>query len=98
MELAILAALAMLIQDVIAVVLVQAEAKNKGWTAGLMDMLGWLVAFTTLRIAIKAEGSALVETVILVSIANVLGTKLGQVTGQHFLEKKIRVNPGDPRR
>lgn len=98
LELAVLAAVAMIAQDTLAVVMVQAEAKNLGWTAGLMDMLGWLVAFVSLRISITAHGTAEIEAIVLISIANVLGTKLGQVTGKRFLKEKVRLEPGDPRR
>jgi hypothetical protein len=98
LELAVLAAGAMIIQDTVAVVMVQAEAKNLGWTAGFMDAIGWLVAFVSLRISITSHGVGEIEAVVFVSIANVLGTKLGQLTGQHFLREKVRVNPADPRR
>jgi pantoate kinase len=98
MLLALLAAAAMILQDTVAVCLVQAEVKNLGWTAGLLDMVGWLVAFVSLRISITAHGTGEVEAVVLVSVANVLGTKIGQLTGQRFLKEKVRVSPGDPRR
>jgi len=98
LELAFLAAAAMIVQDTVAVVMVQAEAKNLGWTAGFMDAIGWLVAFVSLRISITSHGAGEIEAVVLVSVANVLGTKLGQVTGKRFLREKTRVSPGDPRR
>jgi len=98
LELALLAAAAMVIQDTIAVCLVQAEAKNLGWTAGALDAVGWLVAFVSLRISILSHGTGEIEAIVLITIANVLGTKLGQITGQRFLREKTRVNPGDPRR
>jgi hypothetical protein len=98
LELALLAAAAMIVQDTVAVVMVQAEAKNLGWTAGFMDAIGWLVAFVSLRISITSHGAGEVEAVVLVSIANVLGTKLGQLTGKRFLKEKVRESPGDPRR
>jgi hypothetical protein len=96
LELAFLAAGAMVFQDVIAVCMVQSEVKQLGWTAGFLDMAGWLVAFVSLRISITSHGAGEIEAVVLISIANVLGTKLGQLTGQRFLSKKERINPGDP--
>jgi hypothetical protein len=98
LELALLAAGAMIVQDTVAVVMVQAESKQLGWTAGFMDAIGWLVAFVSLRISITSHGTGEIEAVVLVSIANVVGTKLGQLTGKRFLREKTRVNPGDPRR
>ena len=98
MLLALLAASAMIVQDTVAVVMVQAEAKQLGWTAGFMDMIGWLVAFVSLRISITSHGTGEVEAVVLISIANVLGTKIGQLTGKRFLKEKVRTSPGDAHR
>ena len=98
LELAGIAAVAMVFQDVLGVMMVQSEAKQLGWTAGFLDAAGWLVAFASLRISINSHGTGEIEAIVLISIANVVGTKLGQITGKRFLEKKIRINPADPQR
>lgn len=100
MTLALVAAGTMLVQDVISVILVQAEAANRGWLAGLMDMLGWYVGIATTTISVTSlqghDTSQKVEVLVLVGAANVFGTKLGQVVGQHFLAKKERLDPSRP--
>ena len=93
LELACVAAVAMLFQDIIATVMVQSEAKNKGWTAGWLDAAGYLVGIVCAKIVIKSHGAGEVEALVLVTVANVLGTKLGQVTGQRFLDKKTALDP-----
>jgi hypothetical protein len=95
-KLALLAAGAMILQDVFAVVMVQAESKQMGWRAGFMDMCGWLVTFVSLRISITSHGSTEVYSIVFISIANVLGTKLGQVTGKKFLHEKLVIDPTRP--
>ena len=89
MTAAVIAALAMVVQDAIATVLVMAEAKNRGWLAGFLDAAGWIVGITTITISINAlNGHSLstkVAVVVLVSLANVFGTKLGQIIGSRYV-------------
>ena len=89
MTAAIIAAVAMLVQDAISTVLVMAEAKNRGWLAGFLDAAAWLVGVTTATIAITTlQGHDLTDKVyviVLVSIANVIGTKIGQMIGSRFV-------------
>ena len=93
MFLALVASVTMVVQDIIAVIMVQAEAKNRGWTAGFLDAVGWLVGIVCAKIVIKSHGAAEVEALVLVTVANVVGTKLGQVMGQRLLEKKAKLDP-----
>ena len=89
---AILAGSAMLLTDIIAVVQTMAEARNRGWLAGWMDVAGWIVGITTLTLSINAINShdfarkALV--VVLVSAANLFGTKIGQMIGSRWVKNK----------
>jgi hypothetical protein len=79
----------MVVQDVLGVIMVQAEARNRGWLAGLLDMIAWLVAFVTLNISLNAvNGHDTTEkwlVIILVSAANLFGTKLGQMIGAKYV-------------
>lgn len=89
---AIIAAVAMVATDVLGVIMVQAEAANRGWLAGWMDTAQWLVGIATTTISVTAlQGHSLSEkvwVVLLVSAANLLGTKLGQVIGKKLLASR----------
>lgn len=89
---ALLAALTMVATDVVGVIMVQAEARNRGWLAGWCDTAQWLVGITTTFITIDAlNGHSLSEkvwVVVLVSAANLLGTKLGQVIGSRWVKDR----------
>lgn len=89
MTIAVWAALAMVVSDVIAVIMVQAEAANRGWLAGIMDMLGWYVSIATTTISVTTlsghNTANKIWVLVLVGGANVIGTKMGQVLGQKLL-------------
>jgi hypothetical protein len=88
---AILAAVAMLVQDLIAVPLVQAEARNRAHLAGLLDTVGWLVAIFTTFISVDTlqghNTADKVAVVVLVSLANYTGTLLGTKLGRRFVKE-----------
>lgn len=90
MLVALWAGLAMLAQDIIAVPLTQAEARNKAWLSGFLDMLGWGVAITTIKISVDALNghslSAKVWVVALVSAANLFGSYLGCKIGERWVK------------
>lgn len=90
---AILAAACMAVEDVLATITVQAEAGNHGWLAGLTDMLAWYFAIATTTISVTSlNGHALwpkIWVLSLVGISNVLGTKLGQVSGKRILSHRL---------
>ena len=95
MLIALLAAGCMVCQDILATIMVQAEAANRGWLAGLMDMLGF-VAISTTAISVNAlngHGCLINKVLVLafVGAANVFGTKLGQVSGHWLLTRKARI-------
>lgn len=87
---AVVAAAAMVVTDIVSVVQVQAENRERGWLAGWMDVVGWLVAITTTTISVSAlQGHSLTEkvwVVALVSAANLGGTKLGQMIGKRWVK------------
>lgn len=98
MQIALVAAGCMLVTDVLGTVMVQAEAANRGWLAGIMDTLGWYVSIATTTISVTSlsgnDTAQKVWVLILVGAANLLGTKLGQVTGKWLLSR----NKGDARK
>lgn len=91
MTVIILAALAMFLQDLIAVPLTMAEARNKAHLSGLLDTLGWLVAITTTFLAVDTlaghDTARKVGVIIAVSIANYLGSYMGVKVGKRFVKE-----------
>lgn len=89
---ALLAAVAMLIQDVLSVLMVQAEARNHGWLAGLFDSFGWIATITTTSISVTTlQGHNLDEKVLVVSsvtAANFLGSALGVYLGRKLIKEQ----------
>lgn len=92
MFVAILAAVTMVLTDVTGTIMVMAEARNRGWLAGWLDTAQWLVGIVTTTVSVTAlQGHSLSEKVwviLLVSAANLFGTKLGQVLGSRFVKDK----------
>lgn len=93
MELAILAAISMTAQDILAVIMVQAESRNRAVLAGVMDTLGWLLTITTMTISVTAlQGHSLSQKVLvitLVSLANFGGSYLGVKIGKKYVKELI---------
>lgn len=89
---AVLAAVAMLVQDVFGAAMVLLEAKEHGWVAGALDSGMWLFGILTTSISVTAlQGHDTVEKVMvlgLVSVANVVGTRLGVWMG-HLLNQRF---------
>ena len=90
---ALLAAAAMVISDILATVMVMAEAREMGWLAGLLDMLGWYVGILTTTVSVSTlsghDTADKIYVLAFVGLANVIGTKLGQVTGSRLLKSKM---------
>lgn len=86
---ALLAAGAMVITDCAGCVMVVAEARNRGWLAGAMDSIQWLVAITTTTISVEAfSGHDWHKKLLvggLVTCANLFGTRLGAFIGHRFV-------------
>jgi hypothetical protein len=92
MTIALVCFLAMMGQDVLAVCLVQAENRGRGWAAGALDGGMYLFALATYHFSLNAlNGHSTVQKVIVlgaVTVANVLGSKSGQVIGDRFIRPK----------
>lgn len=71
-----------------------AEAREMGWLAGALDMAGWYVSIGTTTISVSSlEGhdtAKKIYVLIFVGLANMIGTKLGQVTGSRLLKTKVQ--------
>ncbi len=92
MNIAILAALCMVFQDVLGVVMVQAEARNHGWIAGVADSIQWLFAIATTTFSVTAlQGHNLHEKILVivaVTLANLVGSRLGVLVGKKLVKEQ----------
>ena len=90
MTLILFAAGCMVVQDILAVLLTDAEARNRGWLAGILDSAVWLFAIATTTIAVTAlQGHSLagkVELVVFVTVANLIGMRLGVWIGKRNIK------------
>jgi hypothetical protein len=87
----ILASVSMVVADVLSVMLVQAEARNRAVLAGLLDTVGWaaaiVVTLSTLN-ALNGHDRPLMYGVIAgVSIANFGGSYLGVRIGRRWVHE-----------
>jgi hypothetical protein len=93
MNTALLAALCMIFQDVLGTVMVQAEARNHGWIAGICDTVMWLFAIATTAISVTAlQGHNLhqkILVIVFVSGANLIGSRLGVLVGNHLVKEQV---------
>ncbi len=89
---ALWAALAMLTNDVLAVLLVQAEARNRATLAAALDSAMWLASIATTTISVTAlQGHNLdVKTVVIIAVtlANVAGSFAGVKIGERYIRAK----------
>lgn len=80
---------AMFCQDVLATVMVVAEARGRAHVAASMDTLGWLTQITTTTISVDAllTGSlpAKIAVVAAVSVGNYAGTYSGVKLGHRLM-------------
>ncbi len=88
---ALYAALAMLIQDIMGVLLVQAEARNRAGLSALFDSVMWLAQISTVTISVTAlqghQLSAKAAVIIAVELANVAGCIIGVRIGKRFIRE-----------
>jgi hypothetical protein len=90
MIIALWAALAMVAQDILAVCLVQAEARDKAALSAGLDSAMWLASIATTTISVTAlQGHQVpVKTVVVVAVtlANMVGSFAGVKIGQRFIK------------
>lgn len=91
MLIALYAALAMLVNDVTAVLLVQAEARNRATLAAIFDSVMWLASILTTTISVTAlQGhhlGAKATVVVAVTLANVAGCYIGVAIGKRYIKE-----------
>ena len=94
--LAFVAALAMVVQDILGIVLLLAATRNRWRVAGVMDSLQWLVCITTTTISVSVlQGHHIYEKILviaLVSLANFFGTVWGEKIGTHFVKDRAKTH------
>lgn len=86
----ILAAIAMVIQDIFGVLMTQAEARNHPWLTGFFDSIGWIAAIWTTTISVTIlQGHSLVEkgwVILAITIANFAGSWVGVKLGKKYVK------------
>lgn len=91
-EIVLIAAFSMVIQDAAGTVMVVAEARGRGWLAGILDAVGWIFAITTTFISVDSlsghDFAKKAAVVLAVSAANIFGTKLGESLGSRFVKDR----------
>lgn len=100
MIIALWAALAMVAQDILAVCLVQAEARNRATLAGLLDSAAWLATITTATISVTTlQGHSLALKAVVVAAvtaANFIGSFSGVKIGQRLVRELPKAVPCCP--
>lgn len=90
MMLALLAAVCMVAQDMLGVIMVQAEARNRDWLSGFGDFLGWPIGMVTTVVTVTAlQGNNTHEKVlviVVVSAANLFGTVAAVRLGKRYVK------------
>ncbi len=91
-----MAGISMVIADILSVLLVQAEARNRAHLAGLLDALGWGAAIIVTFITVTAlQGHNMTEKVLVVlviSAANYAGSLIGVKFGSRFVHDATTLN------
>ena len=90
MIIALWAALAMVANDILAVCLVQAEARNRALMAGCLDSVMWVASIATTTISVSALQSHHLSLKITVIIAVTLANMLGSIAGVRIGKRYIR--------
>ena len=88
---AVYAAMCMVCQDVMGTLMVMAEARSRGWLAGVFDSAMWLFGIATTTISVTAlqghSTSEKVAVLVLVTAANLVGSRLGVYMGNRFVKQ-----------
>lgn len=99
----IAAALAMFVQDLLAVLMVQAEARNRAFLAGLLDCLQWPAGMLTTAVTVTAfqghDGARTGAVIAAVTAANFAGTWTAVHIGRrHIRDDRAACACGCPRK
>jgi hypothetical protein len=82
----------MLVNDVTAVLLVQAEARNRAGLAAIFDSVMWIAGISTTTISVTAlQGhhvSTKITVVVAVELANVAGCYIGVAIGRRLIKER----------
>lgn len=93
-EIAIVAAIAMIIQDILGTLLVQANARDRAVLSGFLDSLGWFAGIITTTLSVTAiqghDWPAKITMCAFVTAANFGGSYIGVKVGERFLKVKPR--------
>jgi hypothetical protein len=88
---ALAAAGAMVIQDVMGVLLVQSEARNRAGLAAIFDSIMWLASITTTTVSVTAlqghQLDAKAAILVAVELANVAGCYIGVAIGRRLIRE-----------
>jgi hypothetical protein len=88
---ALAAAGAMVIQDIMGVLLVQAEARNRAGLAAAFDCVMWLAQISTVTISVTAlqghQLGAKAMVIVFVELANVVGCFAGVAIGRRYVKE-----------
>ncbi len=89
-QLALVASLAMLAQDLLLTTLTQAEARDRWVLAGVLDCGGFLAQVTTYGVSIDAIvthglGTRTLVVLAALTVANFIGTGLGTLLGSKWI-------------
>jgi hypothetical protein len=92
MLIALYAALAMLVNDVAAVLLVQAEARNRAGLSAIFDSIMWLASILTTTVSVTAlqghHAGTKALVIIAVTLANVAGCYTGVAIGRRLIKEQ----------
>lgn len=90
---AIVAGAAMLVENVLGTLLVQANAKGMAWLSGLLDALAWGAGIITTTVSVSAlQGHSMYAKVVvitLITVANVLGSVMGVKIGTRLIKGPV---------
>lgn len=84
----------MFVNNIFAVLLVQAEARNHGWLSGFLDSMMDLASLSATAISVtvlqghntRAKGLILLA----ITLANFAGSKLGVNIGKRYIKEEVR--------
>ena len=91
MEIAILAGLSMVVQDILGTLMVQSQNRNHGWIAGYCDAGMWLMAAFSYNQTFSTHGREHVYVVIIITLANVFGNRIGVYIGNKYIKQPKKI-------